>query len=45
MTIHCTVGRLVSKWVAIEGRAILTLPVSTTEAKLPMAMAPKPQYL
>jgi len=39
------VGRSVWNSLAIVGRATLTLPWSTTEAKMPMAKAPKTQYL
>ena len=45
MMTHWTVGRSVWKCSAMVGRATLTLPWSTTEAKRPMAIVMKPQYL
>ena len=45
MTTHWTVGRSELKLLAMDGNATFTLPWSITLEKLPMAMAPKPQYL
>ena len=42
---HCNVGRSVSKRSAMAGRAITTLPWSTTELNVPNAMAAKARYL
>ena len=45
MTIHCAVGITVLKYRAIDGRATLTLPWSTTEAKVPTETVPKTHHL
>ena len=45
MTTHWTLGRSMYRCSAMEGSATMTLPWSTTEAKSPMANAPKTRYL
>ena len=42
---HCTVGIGASKWLAIWGRARLTLVWSITETNMPMAMTPNTHHL
>ena len=42
---HCTLGMSVWKWVAMVGSATPTLPWSTTDAKVPTAMAAKAYHL
>ena len=45
ITNHCTLGMSVWKRVAMVGRATLTLPWSTTDAKVPTAKVPKAYHL
>ena len=45
ITTHWMVARSVPKSEATDGRAMLTLPWSTTELNMPMANAPITQYL
>ena len=45
MTTHCTLGNSMRRSSAMEGSATMTLPWSTTEAKSPIANAPKTRYL
>ena len=45
MISHWTVGISDWKWAAMDGNATVTLPWSTTEAKVPTAMAAKAYHL
>ena len=44
-TTHCTVGRSEPKCPSISGSATSTDPLSTTETKVPMAMAANTHHL
>ena len=44
-TTHCTVGKSVPKCSSISGSAISADPLSTTDTKVPMAMAAKTHHL
>ena len=44
-TTHCTVGRSEPKCLSISGSATSTEPLSTTETKVPMAMAVNTHHL
>ena len=45
MTTHWTVGRSVEKSSATVGRAMLTLPWSTTDPNMPIPTVPRARYL